>query len=126
MSDDEKDKPACGKVVKLVEASSSAEGAQSNAHSLDNMTEAEADEYMAALAGGAVELTGLEVTINEQLQQAAQRRLKAEQRMGQIRQELDELSKVAVAAQGEVDGHIKLLMFAEDGRRGNPPKEGDS
>lgn len=115
-------KPAAGsiKAVKEIGTPTSGTGEAPMtglADGLKAMSEDDIEYYLQEIARGEADLQGLEVTISKQLKAASQRRLMAEKRIAQMRQELDHLSKEAVRAQGEIDGHTRLLVFAEDERR---------
>lgn len=106
-------KKRAGKLVP-VEESKQLDGASDG---LKAMSDADVGEYLKALATQKIALEGLEGIIADQLKGATQRRINTEQRLVQLRQELDQLTSEAIRIQGEIDGHTRLLVFAEDDRR---------
>ena len=117
MAKDRDKKKVAGKLAP-VEDSKEADSAEG----LAVMNEEDVTKYLQTLATQKTMPDGLEGTIAKQLRTATQRRMAIDQRIVQLRKELDKHANEAMRAQGEIDAHTRLLVFAEDDRRSKGEK----
>jgi len=87
------------------------------AENLQAMSDKDVDEYLASIATGKIELTGLEEIIHNTSKETAQKVFGVQRRLQQLKVEQAKLETAIHELNGQMNAYTNMLVLAEDSRR---------